>query len=480
MKTALLNIIVLFALLMAACQSKQEAQSNAEQVAAYFESIKQDSAALHTFFAQMPKGGDIHHHASGTPYAEAYIATAQANNLNIFTQGWALTANAPIADSIDAVNTLLGQQPQYKDTLIDYWSIRNYQKYGRDGNEWFFNTFLKFDLAFDGHEAQHLSQMCQKASQDNIQYLETIIWVRPVQAALGSMVGATGINYAVGSVPNVNYDSLFTAWYATLEANGLEALAQANADSLESYYNNTQRHGVDLRFQTYGLRLLPNQLLTFAQVALGFKTAGYTNKLVGVNFVAREDNAIAIAAYDLHMHMFRFLKAKMPQVNVSLHAGELSDAFMAQNPTYDKHILKALNIAGAQRIGHGFDIKKEANPDSVLALLKQHNALVEINLRSNEVILEATPATHPVGYYIEQGIPIAIATDDEGVLRTNLIEQYVLLVQFVPGITYAQVKQIVLNSIEYAFLPPAQKEALLASIQEKFKAFEAGVAPNKA
>src|SRR4051812_27190312 len=39
----------------------------------YFESIRNNTAELTAFFSQMPKGGDLHNHYSGSVYAETYI-----------------------------------------------------------------------------------------------------------------------------------------------------------------------------------------------------------------------------------------------------------------------------------------------------------------------------------------------------------------------------------------------------------------------
>lgn len=51
----------------------------------YFEKIRNNEAALTAFFSQMPKGGDLHHHYSGSVYAEPILEYAITENfyLNI-------------------------------------------------------------------------------------------------------------------------------------------------------------------------------------------------------------------------------------------------------------------------------------------------------------------------------------------------------------------------------------------------------------
>src|SRR5471030_516860 len=46
---------------------------NAQPVDRYLQQIRNNPAKLTAFFTQMPKGGDLHHHYSGSVYAESYI-----------------------------------------------------------------------------------------------------------------------------------------------------------------------------------------------------------------------------------------------------------------------------------------------------------------------------------------------------------------------------------------------------------------------
>ena len=50
------------------------------------------------------------------------------------------------------------------------------------------------------------------------------------------------------------------------------------------------------------------------------------------------------------------------------------------------------------------------------------------------------------------GVPVALSTDDEGVSRIDLTQEYVRAVEeFALG--YAELKELVRNSLEYSFLP---------------------------
>src|SRR6185436_13940550 len=68
--------------------------------AARLESIRNDPQQLRMFLQQMPKGGDLHNHLSGTVYAESYMVWAVADKLCIDTQHLAYTTCAEGKDGL--------------------------------------------------------------------------------------------------------------------------------------------------------------------------------------------------------------------------------------------------------------------------------------------------------------------------------------------------------------------------------------------
>ena len=61
---------------------------------------------------------------------------------------------------------------------------------------------------------------------------------------------------------------------------------------------------------------------------------------------------------------------------------------------------------------------------------------------------------HPFPLYRKFAVPVALSTDDEGIERIDLTNEYVSAVESY-GLTYADLKQMVRNSLEYDFLPGA-------------------------
>jgi adenosine deaminase len=79
---------------------------------------------------------------------------------------------------------------------------------------------------------------------------------------------------------------------------------------------------------------------------------------------------------------------------------------------------------------------------------------VEINLTSNDVILGISADQHPFPAYRKAGVPVVLSTDDEGVSRSLLTQEFERAV-LTYHLTYADLKELVRNSLEYSFAPGA-------------------------
>jgi adenosine deaminase/adenosine deaminase CECR1 len=212
----------------------------------------------------------------------------------------------------------------------------------------------------------------------------------------------------------------------------------------------------------------------FSSMLAAFEAAARGGKIVGVNIVGQESQMVSMRDYTLHMQMFRYLKKLYPKVNVAMHAGELA---LGDVPPEDLkyHIDQALNVAGAQRIGHGIDLAHETNAVGIMQKMRAKDIPVEINLTSNAFIEGVQGENHPITLYRKYGVPYVISTDDAGVTRHNLAGEYVLFAsRYKPS--YAEVKRASYNSIRYAFLPDADKQRLTRQLDARYARFEADIA----
>lgn len=208
----------------------------------------------------------------------------------------------------------------------------------------------------------------------------------------------------------------------------------------------------------------------FAQLYLGYKCCLQPNsKVVGVNIVSAENGETSIADYKWHMEMFNYLDNKFTRgVKKSLHAGELTLG-LVEPEEMSNHISQAVLTAHANRIGHGVDIAFETNSIDLLDSMKIRDIPVEINLTSNEFILGVKDDVHPFMLYRQAGVPMVISTDDPGILRTSLTQQYVLATLRY-GLCYSDIKKLVLNSIKYSFAPNINE--LMDKLNKEFTVFE--------
>jgi len=97
---------------------------------------------------------------------------------------------------------------------------------------------------------------------------------------------------------------------------------------------------------------------------------------------------------------------------------------------------------------------------------------VEINLTSNAVILGVKGTAHPLAAYRAAGVPVVLSTDDEGVSRSDMTNEYMRAVTE-QGLRYRDLKAMALASITYSFLAPADKTKAKATLEQQFAAFEA-------
>lgn len=467
---------------LAAANDESDATNNYVKTAALYERIaniggeadEANTAMLNLFMTRMPKGGDLHHHYSGTIYAETYLQWVKQkgwwidkNTLRILQRD-DIAGSAPITVDELAADNLLYRR------LMTLWSDRDFDNHFHnqpppDVN--FFNTFGYFGPISSENIDLGLKIIKQRALDENTAYIETQLkrvgiststyFDDATQASYNERLRATSTQAEV--------DALLDEITKPLANNGnFTKAVQDYIARVDGYHQGIDEDNFMMRYQTYAVRVLP-PLQVFMDLWTGYLAANGSDIIVGTNIVAPENNAVALADYTLHMRMYNYLLNKYPNVGRSLHAGELTLG-MVRPEDLRFHIKQARDIAQAQRIGHGIDLPYEKDNLALLQDLKE-NAVVEINLTSNEFILGVSGNAHPYLIYEAYGVPMVISTDDEGVSRNNLTSQYVLLAtRYQPS--YAAIKQYVYNNIRHAFLTEREKQKLKATIDHQFVLFE--------
>jgi adenosine deaminase len=207
---------------------------------------------------------------------------------------------------------------------------------------------------------------------------------------------------------------------------------------------------VTIRFLFQALRALPREAV-FAQTLLAFELASADSRVVGINYVQPEDSYASMHDYAIEMRWLGWFHNLYPEVHISLHAGELAPGLVPP-AGLSNHVRLAVEQAHAERIGHGVDIMWEGNADSLLKEMAAKHIMVEINLTSNDVILNIKGKDHPLPVYRAYRVPTALSTDDEGVSRIDLTHEYIRAAQEF-NLTYPDLKQMARTSLAHTFLP---------------------------
>lgn len=437
------------AVLLSAAAPAPRAITPEARTAAYLDSIADSPPRLRIFLQRMPKGGDLHNHSGGAVYAEDFLRWAAAGGL-------CLTADPvrvvpPPCDKPGRVPAagLERDYPRYA-AMIDAFSTRGFEAGIGDprvsGYDRFFSTFDAFWPAARGNEGKVIALAREQAAADRVSYAE-----------FGT--GADAARPLVEKIGDVDTSDLF-ALYARIAPELPAAVAAARAE-YDRYEADMERMegcatpapkpacATEIRYLYTAIRTVPPSRV-FTQLALGFALADADPRFVGVNIAAPEHDPIAVRDYALHMRMLAFLKARHPRVSLSLHAGELTLGLV---PPRDLafHIRDAVAVAGARRIGHGVDIAYETDASALLARMARERVAVEINLTSNAVILGVKGRDHPLSLYREAGVPVVLSTDDEGVSRSDMTNEYLRAVTE-QKLRYPDLKQIARDSLHYAFV----------------------------
>jgi len=421
------------------------------KTAKYFDSVRRQPGLLLAFLQKMPKGGDLHVHLSGAIYAESMIDWASENVLCVDRSTSKLIQAA--CDSCESYRPKPSIRCAYQDhilynQLVDAWSMRNWHREEESGHDHFFATFEKFGPALEKHIGDALAEVASRAAADRLQYVEVINTADGGQAAiLGAKIG---------------WDDDFSKFRDRLLAGGMNDIVtsvrtQADADEArkrELLHCGTAQAapGCDIiiRYLYQVLRGLPREQV-FAQILLGFELTKADPRFVGFNLVMPEDYYVPMHDFDLHMRIIAALHKFYPSAHVSLHAGELAMGLVPPEGLRF-HIRESIERAGAERIGHGVAVMSENDPTGLLKEMAKKNVLVEICLTSNDTILGVSGDSHPLPIYMKYGVPVALATDDEGVSRSDMTHEYLRAAETY-GLSYADLKRMARQSLEHSFMP---------------------------
>lgn len=141
-----------------------------------------------------------------------------------------------------------------------------------------------------------------------------------------------------------------------------------------------------------------------------------------------------------------------------VHAGEVGGP---------ESVVDAVEILGAERIGHGIAAVRDPG---LMELLADRRIPLELcltsNLRTGALArlldnAEAGLSSHPLAEFYRQGLQVTISTDDPAMFLTDIASEYAAALE--TGLSLAELARIGACSYSAAFLPAGEKEKLLAA-----------------
>lgn len=418
---------------------------NTQYTESYFNRIKSNPTLLYLFIKNFPKGADLHNHLAGAVYAENIMYYGVLDKDCLDQNNLSVDIACTLPNDIVMNNANLISR---KIAIIKAWSMFSFVPGTETSFTHFFNTFDKFMSITDHHRGDILALVAEKAARNNIEYLElqTSPYLECAIKLGNELSFSRNLNIMFKQMNKLQVESIIKNINSSINYSEMIKNRELKCGA----ENEALGCKVLIKYQYSVLRNV-NPTAMFSQLYVAFNVANENNKFVGINVVGPEFENKSLRYYLLQMHYINYFHLKYPNVKISLHAGELTPQLV---PYKDLrfHIDQALFVANANRIGHGSDIAYETNSHRILSYMARKHIPVEICLTSNKDILNLSGKSHPISIYEHYDVPIVLATDDQGILRTNISHEYFILVKSY-HFTYPELKQIVRNSLTYSFLP---------------------------
>lgn len=448
-----------------------------------FERARASTAALSAFLRAMPKGADLHTHLSGAASTENLIRWGQKDGMCVRTSDATVVVPPCLPDTVP-LSTAFPGSPLYQ-SLVSSWSLTDRTAPVRERHQRFFDAFGKFSAVANSHVTDMVDEVVRRAAAQGVVHIEIIVGFQ------GSAIGRVA-DQQMDKAAEWNEGYLAQARDAILQSpefrpaiqRSLEEISKIGSDLRTRWHCDSPRPEpaceVSVRYLIHGVRTQSREHV-FGQWVYAFELAQADPRVVGVNLVAPEENSLSLSHYDDEMRALGLLSrwnraqpGRQP-VHIALHAGELVPEVLppgeAGQTHLRSHIRRAVGLAGAERVGHAVDVMSEEEAEgsegdadgapgaaselpapSLLRQMAQNGVAVEVCLTSNQAILGTESEAHPLSAYLAAGVPVTLATDDEGILRTDLSAEYLRAAQ-VQRLDYRQLKAIARNGLEKSFLP---------------------------
>jgi adenosine deaminase len=204
---------------------------------------------------------------------------------------------------------------------------------------------------------------------------------------------------------------------------------------------------VQVRTLLCGMRMF-DRVGEAADLAVAFRDAG----VVGFDIAGAEDG------FPPADHIAAFEHLRRESVPFTIHAGEAHGL---------PSIHQALQVCGAQRIGHGVRITEDIVDGKLGRLagwVRDRRIALEMCPTSNLQTGAATSiAEHPITALKDLGFRVTLNTDNRLVSGTTMTREMSLLVEHA-GWTVEDLRTVTVNALKSAFIPYDERKALIEDV----------------
>lgn len=251
--------------------------------------------------------------------------------------------------------------------------------------------------------------------------------------------------------------------------------ARAAAEAIREAYYEVRRDYPDFSARVLGAglkyrhlpqditdMLMENALYAHETVKDEFDPASPEEFVVGIDLVNEEDASRPLGEYE---EMLALLRARWPEMRLSLHAGE------SHEPESD-NLIDAL-LLGAQRVGHGLNLYRRP---ALLDAYRDAGVTLEVCPMSNQTLGYVPDLrAHPAVEYFRRGVDMVLASDDPAYQEITPLTDDFFAAAACWGFGAAELKALAVNSLRRAFVGEARKAELVAALERAWEEFAARV-----
>jgi adenosine deaminase len=393
-------------------------------VAEYFEIAKENQQTLIAFLQQMPKGADLHIHLGAVVEIEKILKYAAQNNYdyNVISKSFVDSSDGNIGENYiknsvlkemynpDSTIVSSKQREQIMSIIFDNLSMRNYEIMDENGHDLFFQYFNRVP---DISPEEYYKEIFSRAVKQNISYLELMANINTAD----DYKQITALKNAILKENNLPESALTFNFIATVNRNQSVERFKTKLTQAIARFDNPDLH------------------------------------TVGITVLSAEDDIISRQNFDDQMKAIDdAVNARsdgQKPINFHLHGGELTLDY-AEYSTLSDRISETIFTGHAKNVGHGVSVAWNDDVYRLLKYMRDNKIGVTICPTSNEAILNVDPKDSQFGLYWQADVPIAIATDDEGLSRTNLTNEFAKIISAF-DLSYNEVKWLAFSSIDMSF-----------------------------